>query len=94
MLGLAGYGDRSTKAKSAPRYQRRWIDGSVMRHGLGGQSQSGASGRLQPPPPLSSLLLDALNRDLAEAGVFTANVRLKRVQFGVECLDRVHISEL
>src|SRR5271166_3818421 len=67
---------------------RRWIDGSVTRHGLGGQSQSGPSGRLQPPPPLSSLLLDALNRDLAEAGVFTANVRLKWMQFGVECLDR------
>jgi hypothetical protein len=34
------------------------------------------SGR--PPPPSSSLLLDALDPDDAEAGVFIANVRLKR----------------
>jgi hypothetical protein len=50
--------------------------GSVMRPELGGQSQSGVSGRLQPPPPSSSLLLDALDPDDAEAGVFIANVRL------------------
>src|SRR6202020_2604101 len=50
------------------------------------------SGR--PPPPSSSLLLDALDPDDAEAGVFIAKVRLKYVLFGVECLDRVHISEL
>jgi hypothetical protein len=44
--------------------------------GLGGQSQSGVSGWLQPPPPSSSLLLDALDPDDAEAGVFIADVRL------------------
>src|SRR5271170_5892397 len=41
-----------------------------------------------------SLLLDALDPDDTEAGVFTANVRLELVLFGVECLDRVHIGEL
>ena len=51
-------------------------------------------GRLQPPAPSSSLLLDALDPDDAEAGVFIADVRLKCVLFGVECLDRFHISEL
>jgi hypothetical protein len=44
--------------------------------GLGGQSKSGVSGWLQPPPPSSSLLLDALDPDDAEAGVFIADVRL------------------
>src|SRR5271170_597506 len=41
-----------------------------------------------------SLLLDALDPDDTEAGVFTANVSLELVLFGVECLDRVHIGEL
>jgi hypothetical protein len=40
------------------------------------------------------LLLDTLDPDGAEAGVFMANVRLKLPLFDVECLDRVHVREL
>ena len=46
------------------------------------------------PPPYLLLLLDALDRDDAEAGVFAADVRLKRLLFVIERLDRVHIREL
>jgi hypothetical protein len=42
----------------------------------------------------SSLLLrDALDSDGAEAGVFVAKVRLELALFGLECLERVDISE-
>jgi hypothetical protein len=41
-----------------------------------------------------SLLLDALDPDRAEAGVFIANVGLKPPLFVIEGLDRVHIGEL
>jgi hypothetical protein len=41
-----------------------------------------------------SLLLDALDPDRAEAGVFVTNVCLKLLLFVFECLDRVHIRKL
>ena len=47
-----------------------------------------------PPPPSLLLLLEALERHDPEAGVFAANVRLKRLVFVIERLDRVHIREL
>ncbi len=60
--------------------------------GLLGRLKAGRS--RSPPPPSLLLLLDALDRDDAEAGVFAANVRLKRLLFVIERLERVHIREL
>lgn len=61
-------------------------------HSVGKRAKAGRS---RSPPPLSlSLLLDALDSDGAEAGVFCANVRIKLLAFIGPCLDRVHIREL
>jgi hypothetical protein len=41
-----------------------------------------------------SLLLDTLDPDRAEAGVFIANVCLKLLLFDIECPERVHVGKL
>ena len=48
----------------------------------------------EPAASPSSLLLDALDPDDAEAGVFAADVRYIMLLFFFERLERVHISEL
>jgi hypothetical protein len=45
-------------------------------------------------PYASSLLLDALDPDRTEAGVFAADVCFKLLLFVFECLDRVDIGKL
>ena len=50
--------------------------------------------RSPPRPSALSLLLDTLDRDPAEAGVFVAKLCLKLPLFDIECLQRVHIGEL
>ncbi len=76
---------RNVVAVRGARRRSGWIKNRLKK-------QSGRS--RSPSPILSSLLLDALDADGAEACVFAANVRLKLLVFGIKCLERVHIREL
>jgi hypothetical protein len=53
-------------------------------------------GSLSQPAAISapSLLLDALDADGSEAGVFAADIGLKLLLFFFECLDGVDIGKL
>ena len=87
--------DCATDAAGDGRCMRRWPSAIGLRCRLsttGNDNQGGDYWRAAQSA--LSLLLDVLDPDHAEAGVFVANVCLKLLLFDIECLDRVHIGKL